>query len=99
MHMTSGLPSLINVARSSSRSITRPILSITPTTSIKLLTIRKMSDSNKGKSEEEWRAVLSPEQVCSPHRIREWTRAYMRACVLVQGAPFEGHRARLYGGV
>jgi hypothetical protein len=104
VHMTSGLPSLINVARrSSSRSISRPILSITPTTSIKFLTIRKMSDAIKGKSEEEWRAVLSPEQVrslqCAPITSRMDSLAYMRACMIVQGAAVEGYRARLYGGV
>ena len=65
-HMTMNLSSLISIgcaARSSLRSISRPTLSIAPTPS-KLAIIRTMSDANKARSEEEWRAVLSPEQVC-----------------------------------
>ena len=54
---------LIRVARSSLQPISRPILPSTPTP-YKLATTRKMSDASKTKSEEEWRAILTPEQVC-----------------------------------
>jgi hypothetical protein len=54
---------LIRAARSSLQSISRPILPSTPTP-FKSVIIRKMSDASKTKSEEEWQAILTPEQVC-----------------------------------
>jgi len=54
---------LMGAARSSLPSISRPILSSAPTTP-KLAITRKMSDASKSKSDEEWRAILTPEQVC-----------------------------------
>lgn len=64
VHMT--WPSLICAARPSFRYISRPTTLLFPPIPSKLVTIRKMSNGNKAKSEEEWQAVLSPEQVCSP---------------------------------
>jgi len=57
--------SLSYLARSSFRSLSRPTL-ISTQTHPKLTTIRRMSDAtgNKVKSDEEWQAILSPEQVC-----------------------------------
>ena len=63
VHMTLTFSSLILIraARSSVQSVSRPILS--STTPSKLAITRKMSDASKTKSEEEWQAVLTPEQV------------------------------------
>ena len=35
--------------------------------SLNLLSVRTMSDHSKVKSDDQWRAILSPEQVCSSH--------------------------------
>ncbi|KAH9954743.1 hypothetical protein BC827DRAFT_1241262 [Russula dissimulans] len=63
--MTLTLSSLSCLARSSFRSLSRSTLISTPTHP-KLTTVRRMSDATdtKVKSDEEWRAILSPEQVC-----------------------------------
>ncbi len=65
VHMTLTSSSLIltRAARSSFQSHSRSKLSSTPIL-FKLAIIRKMSDTSKTKSDEEWRAILTPEQVC-----------------------------------
>ena len=64
-HMTLTPPSLSlsRAARSSLLYISRPTIFFAPTPFKSTVTIRKMSNASKTKSEEEWRAILSPEQV------------------------------------
>ena len=65
LHMTSSLSS----AARSFRYIYRPTLCVFPT-HVTLTTVRRMSDASKTKSEDEWRAILTPEQVRPvPHGV------------------------------
>lgn len=95
VHMTLTFSSLILIR--SLQSISRPILSSAPTSSNLSIT-RKMSDASKTKSENEWQAILTPEQVClNAHQIRGFR--LIASGRTVQGASFEGHRASWYRGV
>ena len=56
-----------------------------------------MSDASKAKSEAEWQAILTPEQV----RLYQMPITFRLTVTwrTVQGASFEGHRASWNGGV
>jgi hypothetical protein len=57
-----------------------------------------MSEASKTKSEGEWQAILTPEQVClNAHHIRGLR--LIASVRTVQGASFEGHRGSWHGGV
>ena len=65
--------------------------------SVNLPSVRTMSDDSKAKSDDEWRAILSPEQVCSSHQnIRS---ALLQRICTVQSTPFEGYRTSWDGRV
>src|SRR5258707_8559168 len=99
VHMTLTSSSLIltRAARSSFQSHSRSKLSSTPILS-KLAIIRKMSDTSKTKSDEEWRAILTPEQVCLSQGLSHPGTPSHASEHAVQGAPLEGHRATWHGG-
>jgi len=58
-----------------------------------------MSDASKAKSEEEWRAILSPEQVRPVIASHGPITVFTQSTRVVQGAPDEGHRASWDGRV
>lgn len=80
MTLTFSSPILIRAARSSAQSIPRPILS-SATIISKLSITRNMSDASKAKSEQEWRAILTPEQVCHSTPITSVDSTLQQSCV------------------
>jgi hypothetical protein len=103
-HMTLTPPSLSlsRAARSSLLYISRPTIFFAPTPFKSTATIRKMSNPSKAKSEEEWRAILSPEQVrpsLSPQLVTFELPVSRKSTRAVQGAPDEGHGATRDGRV
>ena len=66
MHMTMLTLSFSRAARLPYKYLLCRPVSFVPSPSSRLLAIRTMSNANQAKSEDEWRAILTPEQVHPP---------------------------------